>query len=120
MAALPVGSKIEIEFAGVPKQKERLVRVERERLIVAPQRVIERADIRRITRKSRLRGALIGLAAGFAVGFPVGAAAGPYIADHGFPSAAKRAQFGLGWGMFSAGIGAGIGALTGSRQTLYP
>lgn len=125
LATLPTGVKINVEAIATPSaQRVRLIRVEQGRVIVqggtGSELALERAEIRRITRRSRIRGLLIGMAAGFAIGFPVGAAAGPYIADHGFPSAAKRAQFGLGLGIFTAGIGAGAGALAGSRQTLYP
>jgi hypothetical protein len=81
---------------------------------------IERDAIRRVTRKSRKRGALYGLLVGFAGGFAAGAAYGPYLTDFGYPGAGTRIKFGVGFGMCLGGIGAGIGALAGTRITVYP
>ena len=78
-----------------------------------------RDDIARISRKSRARGALWGVIIGFGVGAPVGAYAGPYLADWGNPSAGVRLRHAAGWGMFTGGIGAGIGALAGMETTVY-
>lgn len=81
---------------------------------------VGRNTVQRITRKSRVRGTLYGLAAGFAGGFVFGAAAGPYIADFGNPGTARRVKYGIGFGLFTGGIGAGIGALAGAGVRLYP
>jgi hypothetical protein len=78
-----------------------------------------RGEIFRLTRKSRVRGALWGLIAGFGAGAPVGAFAGPYLADWGNPSASVRLRHAAGWGLFFGGIGAGIGALAGAQATVY-
>jgi hypothetical protein len=76
-------------------------------------------DIERVTRKSRLRGAMWGGIIGFAIGAPIGAFAGPYLADWGNPSASVRLRHGAGWGLFFGGIGAGVAALTGMETTVY-
>lgn len=76
-------------------------------------------DARRVTvqeKRSRWRGALIGGLIGFGVGFAVGAASAGYIMDRNDPGFSGRAGIGAGIGMFSAGIGAPIGALTGARK----
>lgn len=100
------------------------VRLEPDRLVLrrtaGDDRSVDRASVKRVTRKSRGRGALIGLIVGFGGGFAMGAAAGPYIADFGNPGAARRVKYGLGWGAFTGGIGAGAGALIGSKKTIYP
>jgi hypothetical protein len=75
--------------------------------------------VSRVSKKSRGRGAMWGGIIGFAVGAPVGAAAGPYLADWGNPSASKRLQFAAGWGLYIGGISAGIGWLTGAEQTIF-
>ena len=80
---------------------------------------MDRASVSSVTRKSRARGALYGLLVGFGAGFATGAAAGPYIADFGNPGAARRMKYGAGLGLFFGGVGAGVGALTGTRITVY-
>jgi hypothetical protein len=80
---------------------------------------VARTSVTRVTKKSRGSAALWGGVIGFGIGLPVGAAAGPYLADFGNPPAATRMRHGLGWGAFFGGVGAGIGALAGSEQTLY-
>lgn len=82
--------------------------------------VIERSSLERVSLRSRHRGALYGFLDGFGVGCAIGAAAGAYIADFGNPGAARRVKYGIGLGIFSGGIGAGIGVLTGVRVNLYP
>lgn len=78
-----------------------------------------RRDVLRVTRKSRLKAAVWGGAFGFGAAAPVGAFAGLYIADCGNPSASVRLRYAAGWGLVRGGIGAGIGALTGTETTVY-
>jgi hypothetical protein len=78
-----------------------------------------RTDVIRIKRKSRAWGALWGGVIGFGCAVPFGAFAGPYIADYGNPSSGVRLRHAAGWGLFGAGIGAGIGALTGMDRSIY-
>lgn len=78
-----------------------------------------RGDVLRVTRKSRLNGAMWGGIFGFGVAAPIGAFAGPYLTDYGNPSASVRLGHAAGWGAFFGGIGAGIGALTGAETTVY-
>jgi hypothetical protein len=78
-----------------------------------------RAEIVRVQRKSRAWGALWGAVIGFGAAAPFGAFAGPYIADYGNPSSSVRLRHAAGWGLFGAGIGAGIGALASMNRTIY-
>ena len=76
-------------------------------------------DVRRVTvrqKSSRWKGTLIGALIGFGVAFPIGAASAGYIMDRNDPGFAGRAVMGAGVGMFGAGIGAPIGALTGGHK----
>ena len=61
---------------------------------------------------SRWKRAMYGAIAGFAIGFPIGASRAGYLADRNNPPLSLRLGFGTSIGGFSAGIGAGIGALT--------
>lgn len=78
-----------------------------------------RDDVARVTKRSRGKGALWGVVIGFGIAAPVGAYAGPYLADWGNPSSGVRLRHGAGWGLFFGGIGAGIGALAGTENTVY-
>lgn len=80
---------------------------------------VARGDVLRVTRKSRLKGAMWGGILGFGVAAPIGAFVGPYIADYGNPSASVRLGYAAGLGLFFGGIGAGIGALAGVETTVY-
>jgi hypothetical protein len=80
---------------------------------------VDRASVKSVIRKSRPRGALYGLLIGFGAGFATGATAGPYITDFGDPGAARRVKYGVGWGLFFGGVGAGVGALTGAGISVY-
>lgn len=81
-------------------------------------RRIDRVDVARVTRKSRVRGALWGGLISFGIAAPVGAFAGPYIVDWGNPQPGVRLRAAAGWGLFFGGVGAGIGALAGVETTL--
>jgi hypothetical protein len=61
---------------------------------------------------------LIGAAMGFGLAFPIGAASAGYVADVNNPRFGTRAEIGAGFGLFGAGIGAGIGALTGGSKSV--
>ena len=87
--------------------------------LVLRQATIARTEIVKVSRRSRLRGALIGFGVGFAIAAPIGAYAGPYIADLGNPSTGVRLRHAAGWGIFFGGVGAGIGALAGAHRTVY-
>jgi hypothetical protein len=81
-------------------------------------------EVRRIAirqKSSRWKGAMIGALIGFGVGFPIGASWAGHITDRNDPGFATRAGMGAGLGMFSAGIAAPIGALTGGTKyvTVY-
>ncbi|MCX6638552.1 MAG: hypothetical protein NT090_26150 [Acidobacteria bacterium] len=80
---------------------------------------VGRDDVLSVTRRSRLNGAMWGGILGFGVGFPVGAFAGPYLTDYGNPSTGVRLRHGAALGLLVGGIGAGIGALTGTETTVY-
>ena len=56
---------------------------------------------------------LVGIAA------PIGAYAGPYIGDIGNPSGSTRVRHALSIGALFAGVGAGIGLLTGAERTVF-
>jgi len=77
---------------------------------------LKREDIRRVTKKSRAKGALIGAAVGFGIGAPIGSQA--QIADRTLTSGDRVAGVALVGGFFGA-IGAAIGAGTGWEQSLY-
>ena len=81
--------------------------------------ILPRGSIDRVTKKSRLKGALWGGVVCFGISAPIGAWAGPYLADWGNPSGSTRFRHAMGFGAFFGGIGAGIGALTGMQSTIY-
>jgi hypothetical protein len=121
---VPEGTRLNVRLNTGEDWRIRLQRWETHRLVLLnPEQrsrsAIERSEIARITKRSRARGALIGFLVGFAVGYPVGAFAGPYIADYGNPSAGTRLRHGAGWGLFTGGIGAGIGVGLGKQVTIY-
>jgi hypothetical protein len=78
-----------------------------------------KADVLRVTKKSRLRGAMWGGIVGFGVAAPVFAYLGPYIGDIGQPNTSDRLEAAFGAGAIFGGIGAGIGAATGTQVTVY-
>ena len=83
-------------------------------------RTLTRQSIYRVQvreRSSRWRGALIGGLVGFGGGFLIGASSAGYITDRNNPSASWRAAVGSGLGLYGAGIGAPIGALTAGSKT---
>lgn len=87
-------------------------------------RVVNRESIRRVSlwqKQSRWRGAMFGSLVGFGIGFAVGASKAGYLTDRNHPGAGTRIGMGSGIGMFSAAIGAPIGALTGGSRlsTVY-
>ncbi len=78
-----------------------------------------KADILRVTRKSRIKGLFWGGVIGFGIAAPIGAYAGPYIADWGDPPTGIRLRHAAGFGLFFGGVGAGLGALGGMETTIY-
>lgn len=69
-------------------------------------------------RASRWRGAMIGGLVAFGIGFTIGFSKAGYLTDRNSPKAQTRIGIGSGFGMFSAAIGAPIGALVpGSKTT---
>jgi len=118
VAGLPAGAALRVHLRNHDVISGRLVRTTPDGLELAP-RPIARTEIEKVSRRSRLRGALIGFAVTFAISAPIGAYAGPYLADWGNPSAGVRLRHGLGFGVFFGGIGAGIGALAGAHRTVY-
>jgi len=117
------GTMLRVRLRSGELLKGRMQSVTAERLSLAVKdggtRETSRDSITRVTRKSRTKGALWGAMIGFGCAAPFGAFAGPYIADWGNPSTDVRLRHAAGWGMFGAGIGAGIGALTGKSATIY-
>ena len=81
-------------------------------------RQVTLADVRevRIERRKRLHSAGWGALAGFGVGFLIGASSAGHLADRNNPPATTRIAFGAGLGMFGAGIGAAIGALSAASR----
>ena len=118
VGALKEGSAVQVHLRTRDVVAGPLVRWSAADLAVG-QRTIARPEIAKVTRRSRLRGALIGFAVGFAIAAPIGAYAGPYIADWGNPSASVRLRHAAGWGLFFGGVGAGIGALVSAHPTVY-
>lgn len=120
LGALRPSQRITAELADGRRLRGSFERVDQDALYLrAAAAPLSRGSVRRVTVKSRARGALYGLLIGFGAGFATGAIGGPYIVDYGSPSASTRAKYGLGWGMFFGGVGAGVGALTGAPATVY-
>lgn len=117
------GTGVTVQLRGGELLKGRLQSVTTEslRLVTRDGKPLDASKdaIARVTRKSRSKGALWGAIIGFGCAVPFGAYAGPYFADYGNPSSGVRLRHAGGWGMFGAGIGAGIGALTGMSTTIY-
>lgn len=87
-------------------------------------RTLRAGDVRRVTvqqKSSRWKGAMVGALVGFGIGFPFGAAFAGHITDRNSPGFVTRTGMGAGFGMFTAGIAAPIGALTGGKKqvTVY-
>jgi hypothetical protein len=72
-------------------------------------------------RGSRKKGALWGAVIGFGIAFPIGVAAAGNLTDRNNPTASTRVGMGAGFGLLGAGIGAGLGSLTGGShiETIY-
>ena len=122
VAQLTPGQNIKVYLVDGTAYKGRLEAAGPERLkLRVESRIVEtgRADVARVTRKSRGKGAMWGGLVTFSLGAPIGAYAGPYLADRGNPSGSVRLRHAAGWGLFFGGIGAGIGALTGMETTVY-
>lgn len=79
------------------------------------------SNVRRREKGSRAKSAMWGALAGAAIVFPIGAAKAGYVVDRNNPPLSTRIGVGLGFGMYGAGIGAAVGALTGGTKhvTVY-
>jgi hypothetical protein len=124
LGSLPGGTQVRVDLVKPERLNGTVAGTEGDRLTLRNRDgasvVLARESVARVSRKSRRRAAVYGLIIGFTAGFITGAAAGPYITDFGNPGAARRVKYGIGFGAFSGGIGAGIGALAGTRVRLYP
>jgi hypothetical protein len=118
VGALPEGAALRVHLRNRDVVSGRLVRWSPAELALG-QSTIPKPEITKVSRRSRLRGALIGFAVGFAIAAPIGAYAGPYLADYGNPGTGVRLRHAGGWGIFFGGIGAGLGALAGAHPTVY-
>lgn len=118
LSSLPEGAALRVHLRDRDVTSGRLVRWTPDQLVLR-QATIARPEIVKVSRRSRLRGALIGFAAVFAVSAPIGAYAGPYLADYGNPGSGVRLRHAAGWGIFFGGVGAGLGALAGAHPTVY-
>jgi hypothetical protein len=114
LSTLPEGAAVRVHQRNREVISGRLVRWTPDQLVLR-QAAVARPEIVKVSRRSRLRGALLGFAIGFGIAAPIGAYAGPYIADWGNPSLRHAA----GWGIFFGGVGAGLGALAGRHPTVY-
>ncbi|MBZ5621209.1 MAG: hypothetical protein LAQ69_21155 [Acidobacteriia bacterium] len=82
-------------------------------------RQVKRAEIAKVTRKSRLKGALWGAIAGTAITAPIMAAKAGYIVDKNNPTIKDRLGMAGVAGLFFGGIGAGVGAAAGTSSMIY-
>jgi hypothetical protein len=118
LSNLREGASLQIQLRNRDFTSDRLVRWTPDELVLK-KATVPRADIVKVGRRSRLRGALYGFLGGFAVGFPIGAGKAGYFADRNNPSIGDRLGFGSGFGLFFGGIGAGLGAAIGAHPTVY-
>jgi hypothetical protein len=118
LSSLPEGAALRVHLRNRDVTSGRLVRWTPDQLVLR-QATVPHAEIVKVSRRSRLRGALIGFAIGFGISAPIGAYAGPYIADWGNPSSGVRLRHAAGWGIFFGGVSAGLGALAGAHPTVY-
>ena len=118
LSTLPEGAALRVHQRNREVISGRLVRWTPDQLVLR-QAAVARPEIVKVSRRSRLRGALLGFAIGFGIAAPIGAYAGPYLADWGNPSTGVRLRHAAGWGIFFGGVGAGLGALAGRHPTVY-
>ena len=84
-------------------------------------RSIAAADVTRVQATqpaSRAKAALWGSLIGFGAAFPFGAGFAGHLLDRNSPRLQSRVAVGAGLGLYGAGIGAGIGALTGGSKSV--
>jgi hypothetical protein len=118
-AAAPI-KKVRVQLRTGETLDCRLDRVEDNSLLLqvngSQGRQVSRADVLRISRKSRLQGAMWGIAIGAGFGAVMGVAQGASTAgDYYFTRAENTA---IGAAVFSV-IGAGVGAAVGKRRSIY-
>jgi hypothetical protein len=82
-------------------------------------RQVKRTEIAKVTRTSRLKGALWGAIVGTAITAPIMAAKAGYIVDKNNPTIRDRLGMAAVAGMFFGGIGAGVGAAVGAPSLIY-
>lgn len=121
--AIGPGVNLMVELNSGQLLRGAVVRIRPEEMTLADRGGAEittaRGNVKHVRLKSRGRGAVIGLLVGFGAGLASGAIAGPYIVDHGNPSAGARFRHGAGWGAVFGGAGALIGAATGANIRIY-
>ena len=115
LRGLPPGKAVKITTRGGEVVRGRLLNIsDAGQISLRDRRQVTLADVRevQIERRRRLHSAGWGALAGFGVGFVIGALSAGHLADRNNPPATTRIGFGAGLGMFGAGIGAAIGALS--------